>query len=89
MRLKFTATALKDLHRLKEFISKKNPLAATKYINQLLKVIRQLLIQPKLGKVLDEEPLVRQLMAGDYIVRYAVRDELIYILKIWHGKEER
>ena len=54
MRLKFTATALKDLHRLKEFISKKNPVAATKYINQLLKVIRQLLIQPKLGKVIDE-----------------------------------
>jgi len=89
MKLKFTATALKDLHRLKEFIAKKNPVAASKYIDRLLKVIRQLLIQPKLGKVLDEEPLARQLVAGDYIARYAVRGETIYILKIWHGKEER
>ena len=89
MKLKFTATALKDLHRLKEFIAIKNPVAGTKYIDRLLKAIRQLLSQPKLGKEREDEPLARQLIAGDYIVRYAIRGETIYVLKIWHGKEDR
>jgi len=89
MNLKFTAQALKDLHRLKLFIEKKNPIAAKKYIDRLLKVIRQLKDQPKIGKELEDEPLARQLVAGDYIVRYSIRGKVIYILKIWHGKEKR
>ncbi len=89
MKLKFTATAIKDLHRLKEFIAKNNLVVASKYIDRLLNAIRQLLFQPKLGKELVDEPLARQLVAGDYIVRYAIRGEIIYILKIWHGKEDR
>lgn len=88
MKLKFTATALQDLHRLKEFITKNNPIAAIKYIDRLLKLIHQLLNQPELGKELEDEPLARQLVAGDYIVRYAIRGETIYILKIWHGRED-
>jgi len=88
MKLKFTAQALKDLHQLKEFIAKNNPIAASKYIARLLKAIGQLLTQPQLGKELEEEPLARQLVAGDYVVRYAIRGETIYVLKIWHGKED-
>lgn len=82
MKLKFTTTALKDLHRLKEFIAKKNKIAATKYIDGLQKAIRQLLSQPKLGKELEDEPLARQLVTGNYIVRYVIRGETIYVLKI-------
>lgn len=89
MKLKFTAQALKDLHRLKAFIAKKNPIAATKYIDRLLKTIQQLMAQPKLGKAIEEEPLVRQIVAGNYVVRYAIGSENIYILNIWHGKEDR
>ncbi|MFT5453361.1 MAG: toxin ParE1/3/4 [Enterobacterales bacterium] len=89
MNLKFTAQALKDLHRLKLFIEDKNPVAANKYIERLLKTIKQLKVQPKIGKVLTEESLARQLVAADYIVRYSIRGNTVYILKIWHGKEER
>lgn len=88
MKLKFSVKALKDLHRLKAFIAKKNPIAAVKYINRLRKVIRQLVAQPELGKAVEGEPLARELIAGDYIVRYAIRGEFVYILKIWHSKEE-
>ncbi len=89
MKLKFTAQALKDLHRLKLFIEDKNPIAAKKYIDRLLTAIKQLKAQPKIGRELTEEPLARQLVAGDYIVRYSIRENIIYILKIWHGKEIR
>ena len=89
MNLRFTSQSLKDLNRLKLFIEEKNSLAANKYINRLLKVIKQLKDQPKIGKVLEDEKSVRQLVAGDYIIRYSIRTDVIYILKIWHGKESR
>lgn len=89
MNLKFTAQSLKDLYRLRIFIAKKNPIAAAKYIENLVRVTQQLRSQPKLGKEIEDEPLARQLVAGNYIVRYSIRGKAIYILKIWHGKEER
>ncbi len=89
MRLKFTSQSLQDLQRLKNFIATKNPIAAKKYIDQLLKVIRQLVIQPKLGKETLAGSSIRQLIAGNYIVRYTLREKTIYILKIWHTKEDR
>ena len=40
---------------------------------------------------IDVEELhgTQDLITGDYIVRYAVLEEDIYILRIWHGKEDR
>ncbi len=89
MRLKFTSQSLQDLQRLKDFIASKNPIAAQKYIDQLLKVIRQLVVQPEPGKEISAGSSIRQLIAGNYIVRYTLREKTIYILKIWHSKEDR
>ncbi|PIP80092.1 MAG: plasmid stabilization system protein [Gammaproteobacteria bacterium CG22_combo_CG10-13_8_21_14_all_40_8] len=89
MKLKFTAQALHDLYRLRKFIAEKNPKAATKYSEKLLSTIRKLESNPMLGKALEAELDGRELIAGHYVIHYTMRDELIYILKIWHGKEER
>jgi len=89
MKLKFTAQALNDLHRLKVFIAQNNPIAARIHIDKLLKVIKQIKAQPEIGKKLENELLARQIVAGNYIVHYSIRDSVIYILKIWHGKEKR
>ena len=37
----------------------------------------------------QETPDIRDLIVDDYIVRYYVdpKNEIIYILKIWHGRE--
>jgi len=89
MILKFTAQALHDLHRLRNFIAKKIPTAATRYSEKLLLLIHKLNANPMLGKALENEHEVRELIAKHYVVHYAVKGEIIYILKIWHGKEER
>ena len=89
MKLYFTATASRHLIRLREFIAKKNPVAARKYSQQLIKQIKSLLKQPQLGTPITEEPTVRQLVARDYIVRYQVIESQLIVLKIWHGKEKR
>jgi hypothetical protein len=37
-------------------------------------------------KATDPEK-IRDIYVGQYTVRYLITDELIYILRIWHGKE--
>ena len=88
-KLLFTQSAQKDLIRLREFIAEKNP-AAARRISQKLKVsILKLVDQPDMGVNVDELPGIQDLIAGDYRVRYSLIDKHLYILRIWHGKEDR
>ena len=88
-KLLFTQSAQKDLVRLREFIAEKN-LAAARRISQKLKVsILKLVDQPDMGVNVDELPGIQDLIAGDYRVRYSLIDKHLYILRIWHGKEDR
>ena len=89
MKLLFTHSAQRDLMRLREFIAKKNPGAARRISRRLLTVIKRLADQPKTGVTIEDLPDTRDLIVGDYIVRYLVIEDEIYILRIWHGRERR
>jgi len=89
MRLQFTRSATRDLIRLRAFIAEKDPQAASRVSRRLGRAIRQLRGHPALGKPLEELPAVRELIAGDYIVRYTIDEETATILRIWHGREAR
>lgn len=91
MKLKFSLSAQRDLVRLREFIAQKNPSAATRISQRLLQAIKHIVTQPEMGVDLAEVSGVQDLVSGDYIVRYTVIDdvETVYILRIWHCKEER
>ena len=89
MRLQFTHSATRDLTRLRAFIAEKDPQAASRVSRRLGRAIRHLRDHPELGKPLEELPEVRELVAGDYIVRYTIDEETLTILRIWHGREAR
>lgn len=89
MILQFTHSAQRDLIRLRDFIAEKNPEAAERVSLRLRESIRRLVDQPNIGVNLAELPGIQDLISGDYIVRYTVLGEAIYILRIWHGKEAR
>lgn len=89
MKLKFTAVALNDLKRLRHFIAVKNPDAAKRYSARLQKSIKRLVDHPEMGRAIEEPVGVRELVAGDYVVRYLVKTETVYILKVYHEKEDR
>lgn len=89
MRLQFTYSATRDLTRLRAFIAEKDPQAASRISRRLGRTIRHLRDHPELGKSLEELPEVRELVAGDYIVRYTRGEETVTILRIWHGREAR
>ena len=89
MKLLFTHSAQKDLIRLREFIAIKNPSAARRISNKLKESILRLIEQPDMGVNVEDLPGTQDLISGDYRVRYTVLAEYIYILRIWHGKEDR
>jgi len=52
--------------------------------------IHKLIEAPRIGRpVVDIPGEVRELVVGKYVVRYEVRKTVLYILRIWHGKENR
>jgi len=90
MKIRFSPESIDDLHRVVEFVEVKNPFAARRIAIDLQEGVERLKQFPKIGlpvlKASDPEQ-IRDLYIGDYTVRYLVAGELIYILRIWHNKE--
>lgn len=91
MALKWTSSAQRDLERLHDFLAPVNPRAAARIVQQLVAGAGQLLTYPQLGVPLEEfAPRdVRRVIVGDYELRYELSDAGIYILRLWHTREDR
>jgi len=95
VQVKWTSKALSDLNRLFEFLVKVNRQAAAKTVQSLTTAPIRIIEQPRIGERLEEfEPReIRRLLVGRYEMRYEMRYELnnnvLYVLRIWHTREER
>lgn len=91
MKLKWTNKALLDLARLYEFLAPVNKQAAARTVQSLTAAPVRLLEQPYLGEKLEEFELreVRRIQVGHYEMRYEVQASTIYVLRIWHTRENR
>jgi len=89
MRLQLTRAATRDLTRLRDFIARHDPSAAARVAKRLGRTLRLLRDQPELGRAVEDLASVRDLVAGDYVVRYSVREDTVVILRLWHGREAR
>jgi plasmid stabilization system protein ParE len=92
MRIFYSPESIEDLRRLREFIEINNPMAARKAAASILKGVEQLNSFPYVGVEVSQAPnpeMIRDLIIGNYIVRYLVNSEEIHILRLWHHKEDR
>ena len=92
MKITYTSEAIEELIRLREFIEEKNPQAAQRVAQTIKKKINQLKTFPLAGVGVEEAPvpeMIRDLITGNYIVRYLVYSNEVHILRIWHHKERR
>jgi plasmid stabilization system protein ParE len=92
MKLIYSDPAIVDLIRLRAFIAESNPDAASRVAQDLVERIDNLLVFPYMGRPVDLAPdphVIRDMVFGKYVVRYAVRQEVIAILRIWHHAEQR
>lgn len=91
MQLLWTSKALSDLARLHEFLAAVNKPAAARAIQALTAAPRTLLSNPRIGERLDEfDPReVRRLLVGRYEMHYEIDGAKVYVLRLWHTREER
>jgi plasmid stabilization system protein ParE len=87
----WTSKAVGDLVRLHAFLAQVNPPAARAVLLQLKAGPRHLQVHPRLGERLPEFGVreVRRLIVGDYEMRYELTPDALWILRIWHTRENR
>lgn len=91
MELKWTRRALADITRLYEFLAQLDREAAVRVIQSLSTAPTRLGAAPRLGERLDEfDPReVRRILVGNYEMRYEIKESTIYVLRLWHTRENR
>jgi plasmid stabilization system protein ParE len=90
MNLFFSRSAIHDLVRLREFIAQHSPNAAERISKRLRGAILELVKHPQIGRPVPDLPgEVRELIFGKYVVRCEVRSRELFVLRIWHSKEDR
>ena len=91
MELEWTSKALSDLARLYDFLAVVNNLAAARTVQALAVAPATLLANPRIGEKLDEfDPReVRRILVAKYEIRYEIQESTIYVLRLWHTREDR
>jgi len=90
MKLKYSSQSVDDLQRVIEFIEHKNPYAARRIAVDIQEGMDRLKQFPEIGlPVLKarESEKIRDLFVGNYTVRYLITEDTIYVLRVWHNKE--
>ncbi len=91
MKVRWTSKALSDLVRLNEFLAPVNKPAAVRAVRQLTAAPNKLTINPRIGERLEEfDPReVRRILVGRYEIRYEIQESTIFVLRLWHTREDR
>ncbi len=91
MELKWTSRGLSDLARLHDFLVPVNKPAAARTVQTLAAAPAVLMANPRIGEKLDEfDPReVRRILVGRYEIRYEIQESTIYVLRLWHTREDR
>lgn len=77
--------------RLYEFLAPVNRGAAARTVQALTAAPTSLLANPRIGEKLEEfDPReVRRILVGHYEMRYEIQESTIYVLRLWHTREDR
>lgn len=91
MVIKWTTSTERDLHRVYEFLAVTNSTAAIQTIKRLIEGVEKIQGFPELGMKLTgfQDRDVRRVIIGNYEIRYELTNKTIYILRLWHFRENR
>jgi len=84
--------AIRDLQRLREFLLPKNPVAAKRAAETIMKAVQVLEHHPQIGRAVEDMPVnYREWLIdfGDngYVARYRFDGDTVTILAVRHQKE--
>ncbi len=91
-RVTFAPAAIRDLHRLREFLRPKSPDAARRAGEAIRQGVKILGAHPRMGRLIDDLPeQYREWLIGfgdsGYVARYRIDDDAVTILAVRHQKE--
>ena len=91
VKVAWTRRAVQDLERLHGFLKIINPTAAAKILQSLVKAPNALIGNPRMGERIEafESRKIGRLLVARYELRYEIKEATLYILRIWHTREER
>ncbi len=91
MQVEWLPGAIRDLHRLREFLRPKNPGAAKSAADKMVKAASSLKDYPAIGKPVEDLPgyydVVLNFGFRNYVMRYHIFEEIIFIVALRHGRE--
>ena len=91
MEIQFTPESVADLEWLRQFLVEAGAPYAKRMANDIVQSLRNVQLFPRLGLSVQRAPVpdvIRDLYVGKYCVRYLIAMEAIYILRVWHGRED-
>ena len=88
----YAVRAIRDIRRLREFLRPKNPAAAKRSADTIMKALKILALQPQMGRPaanMPEEYREWPIPFGDsgYVARYRFDGRTVTILALRHQKE--
>ena len=91
MQIEWTVKALIDVERLHAFLSQYDRGAAGAMVLRLDAAPARLTANPRLGERVENfaPREVRKLSVGRYVLHYEIARDRIFILRVWHAREER
>jgi plasmid stabilization system protein ParE len=89
--LRWTTSARSDLVRLHEFLEPVSPRSAALAVRHIVAGVTRIPAHPRLGQRLRQFAgrEVRRLLVGDYEIRYELAGKDIFVLRIFHTREDR
>jgi len=91
VKIQWTSKACSALVHLHDHLNPVAPGAAARVVQQLAHVPDRLLEYPRIGEKLEayEPREVRRIIVGSYELRYEIAGGIIFILRLWHCRENR
>jgi len=91
MKIEWSSQATDDLIRLHYFLSGKSDRAADEAVRRIVVGSLALESSPRRGPIVEKylPREVRRLLVGDYEIRYEVHGDDVYIVAVFHMREER
>ncbi len=76
--------AILELAQIHNYILQDSIFYANKTVNEINKRIQNLLLFPEMGKIIDKQNNIRQIIYKSYKILYILDSNNIYILRIIH-----
>jgi len=85
--VRWTLQATDDLDSIAQFIAKDSPQYARLFVSDVFQAVERLSDFPKSGRIVPElnDPVVREVILGNYRLVYRFKAKLIELLTIYHG----